>query len=205
MGVAALIALVCASAMEMLIKEKSRADLLMTVADLRLRFQRAVLKSQDWAATQSHESNMSCFSGTLPSSCLTTASLGFQPLKVYESGSLFFDSSSSTAGYTRSGVACSTYGTTGDCILKPDLKWKAECNLIADPTCLSPLIVVDLNFTYSGPSVGAINFASYGFRLSKATFPLSVGHPCSGPIPACTVSQAAICESSAWVCREFGP
>jgi hypothetical protein len=93
----------------------------------------------------------------------------------------------------------------GDCILKPDLKWKAECNLIADPTCLSPLIVVDLNFTYSGPSVGAINFASYGFRLSKATFPLSVGHPCSGPIPACTVSQAAICESSAWVCREFGP
>lgn len=203
-GVGALVFLVSAVALSNLYRDKSRADFLLALSEIRVTFQNAVIRSQDWSTTLAHNSHMACFAGSAPSKCAALATMKPEPLKLYANGALLYDSGDAKSGYTRGGVACSSYGATPDCVLKPILKWSAQCHLAVDPDCESPLIILDLTYDGSIPDFKGINFASYGFRLSKATFQLEAKNPCGGPIPSCTSSQAAICEAGSWVCREFG-
>jgi prepilin-type N-terminal cleavage/methylation domain-containing protein len=204
-AVSSIVFLITMSVLYRLYQEKAQAEFMLALTELRITFQNAVIKSQSWSRTQSNNSSMSCFSGGAPSSCLALNGVAAQDLKLYSGETLLYDGSDATAGFTRSGAPCSTFGAGSDCILKPNLKWFVQCNLAVDPSCLSPLVVIDLKYNYKGQNAQTINFDSYGFRIAKSTFSLQVTKPCGGVVPACSASQAALCESGSWVCREFSP
>ena len=204
LGIGSLIILVSGTMISNLYQEKRRADFILALNEIRVSFQRAVLDSNAWAQSETSDSQMSCFSGSAATSCLSLNGMPSKDLKIYSGGQLLFDSISATSGYTQTGQPCGTYGGAG-CILKPHLKWQAQCNLTADPNCNAPLILVSLTYQLSGTDFSSVNFASYGFQLSKATFAIQSANTCAGVIPiGCTASQTAVCVSGTWACEEFG-
>jgi len=186
-------------------KEKRRNEILLNLSAIRLEFQEHLLRNRDWQATKGANPAMSCFNGSTATSCASLIASGKQPLKLVSGdSSLIYDSANPQSGYTLQGAACDTYGSSKDCVIKPLLTWEVQCNTAFDPSCVSPLVNTDLGFIYSGPDIGSINFKIYGFHLSNSTFPFPSTGACTGAVPVCTATQAAICEAGAWTCEEFG-
>lgn len=190
------------------IKVQKRAELLATIASVRLNFQELIVRQKDWSVTTSKTSSMSCFSGSTPTSCAWAASLGPQPLALYSSTSAVtpvYDSAVGDSGYTAQGQACGTFGKSNDCILKPLLTWSLQCNLAADPSCKGPLVIVHLDYKYIGVDLGSIHLSAYGFDIAKTTFPVTPTGACVGSPPVCTnPGETSICEAGTWTCRGFG-
>ena len=205
LGVGSIAVLISTTILVQLYGAKRRADFLVGLSDIRVSFQRAILDGQSWDQSRLSDSMMNCFSGA-QSTCLALNGMAARDFKIFSGSQLLFDSTDALAGYTLTGQPCSTFSTTSaTCLLKPHVTWQAQCNLAADPTCLSPLILVRLNYTTSSEfDLTSINLASYGFQISKATFAIKASDSCAGAIPICSGSQAAICENSNWTCEEFG-
>ena len=128
-----------------------------------------------------------------------------RPLKLADIGGVIYDGTILGTGYTLTGATCTTYGAPNtDCVLRPLLTWKAQCDAAVDPLCERPVILIRLDYAYNGPDLGPINFQSQGFAISQPTFPLAATEACTGVIPICTATQAAVCVSSTWTCEEFG-
>ena len=202
-GVSAIIIVLASTVFYRLYQEKMRADFVFALTSIRISFQQSVINSQTWALTQSNTPAMGCFSGGTPAPCVgigTTAT----DMVIYSGTTPLYDSTNATAGYTLEGLPCATYGAPGACVIKPHVTWLLQCNSVIDPTCLSPLVILNLNYAYNGPDVGATNLNSYGFQITKATFPVKSSTTCTGAVPPCTATQAAMCQGGSWVCEEFG-
>ena len=206
LGVSAFVLLISASLLDHLYQTKRQADFQLSLSAIRAPFQRAILDPNTWALSRSSDAMMKCFSGSIPASCLALNGMTPRDFKFYSGTQVLYDSTDPVAGFTEKGQSCTTFGSPGTCVLKPHLTWVAQCNLIPDPSCLSPLVFVNLSYqTAVGFNLTQVNLASYGFQISKATFPIKTANSCAGVIPlTCTPSQAAICENGVWVCEEFG-
>jgi hypothetical protein len=205
LAIGSVVVLAISTALYDLSKEQARANALLSLAEIQLSFQNALLRSSDWDQTKSQNPNMSCFAGKDPSDCSALASQPPQPLKLYSGGQLLYDAGNSQSGYDAHGAPCSTYGSSTDCIFKPLLNWHAECNFGIDPSCQSPLVVVNLTYTTTKNDYSSVNFASLGFSIANVPFALSSAGVCPAAPPAsCPAGQEAICEQTGWTCREFG-
>jgi hypothetical protein len=201
--------LIAAQILTLTARAKSRNDFLIVVSELRQTFQQAVIRTADWTITKAQNPAMACFAGGSASTCSgQAAAAGYpQPFKLYSAdGAVIYDATNPASGYTLNGAACTTFGTTApaSCLIKPLLTWNLQCNLAIDPSCLSPLVVIDLDYQYNGASLGPINFATYGFHLLIPTFAYRQTPTCSGAIPICTGSQQVVCVARTWTCKEFG-
>jgi prepilin-type N-terminal cleavage/methylation domain-containing protein len=189
-----------------LVKTKQQADFMLGLSQIRINLQQPIMRSPDWNVTVSKNSGMSCFSGSVASSCLSQsqASGAPWPLTLYNAaGQVVYDSNQTSSGFTQSGEACANYGVF-PCVLKPNLVWQLQCNTSVDANCMSPLVIIDLTFNYTGPDIGAIDYNSFGFHLTHGTFPITQAQVCTGVIPICTGSQQPVCVSDVWQCEEFG-
>lgn len=214
-AISSIVALMAGTLLVSLLHLERRYQFLEILALLKLKYQQVILTKADWEATVSGNQSMMCFRGPGPTSCLqelqNQQTNGPEALNLYTAGSLttpLFDSTLPYNGFDLNGASCNTFGQEPptSCVLQPRLNWHLECQLSLDPTCESPLVVVDMTFNYKGPSLGAIRFSTYGFHIVTATFPLTVSLPC-GPAPAgtCAVPQKMLCISGNWACQEFGP
>lgn len=119
----------------------------------------AINNSSAWAVTTTAGKNtaghMDCLANATPCTVNGQANgqpLQDQPFKVYKSdGTVFYDSTSASAGVRESGVPCSGFSSsTGNatCPFRYDLKWSAVCRA---GNCVNPTIKITAQLIYNPP------------------------------------------------------
>lgn len=208
MGIMGILFLFTANLMDSFDKEKAKTESLVSLFNVKFAIQKALMSTYNWNQIMSADSRMSCFSGSTATSCLAINSITQNGLRIYNGNDILFDGTNPNSGYTKKGTPCNTFGSSSDadCYYRPNISWRAECNLTVDSTCSSPIIIIDVNFQVNGSTAESINLGAYNFTLNKSTFPIIANRPCGGAIPACTGSQQAVCKADGiWTCLEFSP
>lgn len=178
-----------------------------TLTQNRLVFQNLIASDLAWAQTQLNNLSMSCLQNQ--TSC--SGILAPQNFKLYsQNGSLFYDATDSSSGFTANGASCSGFGSDANCSVQLSLLWLPQCDINSnlDPNCLAPFLQIQGSYNYNGSLPIHLNWSNYNFQFGRAVSRnlASVARPCpNAPVGMCANTWVCMGPPNFWECHVFAP